>query len=38
MIWNNLKRRDLNLKKGPEWMELKENFPKLAFYILEKFI
>jgi hypothetical protein len=36
MIWTHLKERDL--KKGPEWMELKENFPKLAFYILEKYI
>jgi hypothetical protein len=34
MIWDDLG----ELKRGPEWMELKKNFPELAFYIVEKFV
>jgi hypothetical protein len=37
MIWQHL-RRELGMKKGPEWMELKKNFPELAIYVLEKYI
>jgi hypothetical protein len=33
-IWDNLG----YLKKGPEWMDLKKNFPELAFYVVEKFV
>jgi hypothetical protein len=34
IIWDSLGR----LKHKPEWMELKKNFPELAFYVVEKFV
>jgi hypothetical protein len=33
IIGNNLG----DLKRGPEWTELKKDYPELAFYIVEKF-
>jgi hypothetical protein len=33
-IWDNLG----YLKHKPEWVDLKKNFPELAFYVVEKFV